>query len=86
MRNSNSSALFFAFVIFLGAISGSIVGDILGNMTKLNFIKHVYHIGTGSPMTIDLKVMTFTLGFNFGINIMSIIGMILAIIILYRKH
>lgn len=73
------------FMIFLGAICGSILGDVIGNnLSILNFLKESYAIGTSTPTVLNLKILSLTLGLNFNINIMTIIGIIMAII-LYRK-
>ena len=74
------------FVIILGAVSGSILGDILGNnISQLSFLKAAYSIGTAAPLIVNLKIFVLTLGFNFNINIMTIIGTIMAIM-LYRRY
>ncbi len=77
---------FMWFVIILGAVSGSILGEILGtSFQSMSFLKSAYSIGTYSPLVLNLKVLVLTLGLNFNINIMTIIGTIMAII-LYKKY
>lgn len=77
---------YFIFLILLGGIGGTIVGDVIGTKFKnLYFLKSVYTIGTSKPISLDLKVLILTLGVNLNINIITIIGIILAIM-LYRKH
>lgn len=74
------------FIILLGAISGNFIGDILGNSVKtLSFLKITYPIGTSSPLVLNLKVVKLTLGIDFSMNLMGIVGIILAIV-LYRKY
>ena len=86
MKSAERRNRYFIFFILIGAISGSFIGEILGNnINALRFLKDTYTIGMGTPMLIDLKVLAVTFGINFNINIMSIIGIILAII-LYRKY
>lgn len=86
MKSAERRNQYFIFFILIGAISGSFIGEILGdNINALNFLKNTYTIGMGTPMLIDIKVLAVTFGINFNINIMSIIGIILAII-LYRKY
>lgn len=69
----------------IGCIGGSLVGDVLGeHFTQIEFLKKAYSIGTTKPLVIDLKVLSFTLGLNFNVNIMAVVGIIMAIII-YSK-
>ncbi|MBP1744299.1 MAG: hypothetical protein H6Q58_1277 [Firmicutes bacterium] len=86
MKVSSNGKGFMWFIIILGAVSGSIIGDIVGNnVSWLSFLKASYSIGTQAPLVLDLKVLVLTLGLNFKINIMSIIGTIMAII-LYKRY
>ncbi|WP_376769030.1 DUF4321 domain-containing protein [Clostridium psychrophilum] len=86
MKSAERKNTSFIFFIMLGAISGSFIGELLGNnMNALDFLKSTYTIGMSKPMLMDFKVFAITFGINFNINIMSIIGIVLAII-LYRKY
>ena len=86
MKSAERRNSYFIFFILIGAISGSFIGGLLGdNINALRFLKSTYTIGMASPMVIDFKVLAVTFGMNFNINIMSIIGVVLAII-LYRKY
>lgn len=83
---SRGSKGLFWFVILLGAISGTIVGEVLGNSIKsLSFFNKFYAIGTSKPFVLDLKFMILTLGINFNINVMTILFIIAAIVI-YRRY
>lgn len=85
MKGSGKSTGFLIFVILLGAIFGSLIGDLLGtNIKALQFLKNVYSIGTSNPLTLNLKVLSLSFGINFNINLMSIFGIVLAIIS-YRR-
>jgi uncharacterized protein DUF4321 len=85
MGRNNRRVGFLIFIIIIGAITGTFIGDILGtNFEFLKFLKYSYQIGF-KPVPLDLHVLLITLGINIRINIMSIIGIILAIII-YRKY
>jgi hypothetical protein len=85
MRGSEKSKSFIFFIIILGAICGSLIGDLLGsNIKYLSVLKNGYNIGTKNPLVLDLKILSISFGINFSISLMTIIGIILAII-LYRK-
>jgi hypothetical protein len=86
MRNTSGRTVFFVFIVFLGAIAGSLIGDLIGsNIKSLNFLRSVYTIGTSQPIYLNLKVIGITFGINFNLNIMTIIGVIVAIILI-RKY
>lgn len=86
MKNGVNRTGLLIFIILIGAILGKFVGDILSSNIKIfSFLKASYPIGTSAPFIIDLKVLSITFGLNFNISIMSIIGIILAII-LFRKR
>lgn len=71
-RTKNYLAKFF--IILMGVILGGLVGEILGSVPGLSFIKTGVQIGITSPITINLMVVEFTLGLIFKINVMSIVG------------
>jgi hypothetical protein len=86
VRNGENRVGMLIFIILIGAISGRFIGDILSSNIKVfSFLKTSYSIGTSAPFIIDLKVLSITFGLNFNINIMSILGIILAII-LFKKR
>jgi hypothetical protein len=86
VRGAEKSISFLWFVILLGAVCGSLIGDILGgDLSILSFLRNSYVVGMSTPIVLNLKVMVLTLGLNFNINIMTIIGIIMAII-LYRRY
>jgi ADP-ribosylglycohydrolase len=72
--------------IFLGAILGSVLGDAIGNnLDFLSLLKDSYSVGMPKPLVLNLKVLAVTFGVDFKINIMTIVGIIMAII-LYRRY
>ncbi len=87
MKESGSFGKLFIFIVLIGAIAGTLIGDIAGsNFAILGFLKtSSYAFGTSAPITLNLRVITVTFGINFYINLMTIIGIIVAII-LYRKY
>lgn len=86
MKGAEKRIGFLWFFILLGAICGSLLGDAIGNsLSFLSLFKNSYSVGMSQPMVLNLKVMVLTLGINFRINIMTILGIIMAII-LYRRY
>jgi hypothetical protein len=86
VRNGENRVGMLIFIILIGAISGRFIGDILSSNIKVfSFLKTSYSIGTSAPFSIDLKGLSVTFGLNFNINIMSMLGIVLAII-LFRKR
>lgn len=86
MKGTVKSTAFLWFLILLGAVAGSLIGDAIGSrISILQFLKDSYEIGARTPLVLNLKILTLTVGINFNINIMTIIGVIVAII-LYRRY
>lgn len=79
MKRGNS--IYFIVLILVGSIIGSILGKVFSNY--LPILNYGETIGFG-PTTIDLNVITLTLGFSANLTLAGIIGIILAIIA-YRK-
>ncbi|GKU23384.1 DUF4321 domain-containing protein [Clostridium folliculivorans] len=86
MKAGSRNVGILIFFIFLGLLLGSLAGEILGDkFGSLKFLKTSYSIGTPTPVALDLKVFLLTIGMSIKINILSIIGVILAII-LYKRY
>lgn len=86
MGTNNKDIKYFILLILLGGISGTFLGELIGdNFKVVEFLKTMYSLGTTSPIILDLKVLSLTFGIKFNVNIMSMVGIILAIIV-YRKR
>ena len=70
--------------IFAGLVVGGLIGEVAGNIDFLWWLSYGQSFGLSSPIVLDLNVMELTFGLMIKINIASIIGLIVAII-LYRK-
>ncbi len=67
--------------IFLGAIIGGVLGELVSVILPGGVVKDFFtrSISIGfSPVTLNLVLMTFTLGFTFKLNIIGVIGLIVA--------
>lgn len=74
------------FLIFLlsGLVIGGLLGEIANNVDFLSWLSYGENFGLANPIELDLSVLKITFGLAFNINVASILGMILAVLI-YRK-
>lgn len=81
IREKNSWVL----LVFLlcGIVIGGLLGELANSVSWLSWLSYGKTFGFSS-VTLDLGVLQLTLGLMIKINIASIIGIIIAIII-YRK-
>ncbi|QSX06207.1 DUF4321 domain-containing protein [Sedimentibacter sp. zth1] len=75
------SSIAWIIVILAGSIFGNIIGTAFSKYAPL--LTFGESIGFG-PMTVDLNIIKFTIGFNASLTISAIIGIILAILIYKR--
>lgn len=74
-------------VLLLFVLCGIVVGGLIGELTKntsLSWLSYGQSFGLSNPVTLDIGILQLTFGIMFKINISSIIGLILGVI-LYRK-
>ncbi len=76
----------WVFLIFI--LSGIVLGGLLGVLAEkvswLWWLSYGEEFGLTDPVVLDLSVLKITFGLWIKINVASIIGMILAVLI-YRK-
>ena len=70
--------------ILSGLVIGGLLGDLAGSVDWLWWLSFGEEFGLQSPIVLDLSVVTITFGLMIKINIASIIGVIIALLI-YRK-
>lgn len=77
---------FWILLIFLlsGLVIGGLLGEIASKVDWLWWLSYGERFGISSPIELDLNVIKITFGLMFKINISSIIGMAIAILV-YRK-
>ena len=75
--------------IILGAILGGILGELLRGVNALEsimpYLVHTYPVFIMQPATVDLYVIQLTIGLSLTPNLMSILGIVLALI-LFRRY
>lgn len=74
--------------IFIGAMLGGVLGEILRSISPEGPLRNTFtegfHIGITPPVTLDLRIISFTIGFTFRANLLTLLGGILGIYI--YKH
>lgn len=75
-----------ALVFLLGVVLGSVVGELIGLLLpEGNVIRELFTTGkefSMSPVTFNLIVFTFTIGFSIKVNLISVLGIILVALLL----
>ena len=76
------------WILVLFILSGLVIGGLLGNLAAsvdwLWWLSFGEEFGLENPIVLDLSVVTITFGLMIKINIASIIGVIIALLV-YRK-
>ena len=76
------------WILILFILSGLVIGGLLGELaSKVDFLwwlSYGQSFGLSSPLELDLNIVKLTFGLMFKINISSILGMVIAIIIYHK--
>ncbi len=79
---------FCILFLMVGAVIGGVLGELLRSVDALQsfvpYLVSTHPILNLAPFTLNLYVMSFTLGFSLSLNIMSILGLLIALY-LFRK-
>lgn len=70
--------------ILSGLVVGGLIGELAGRVDFLWFLSYGQSFGLSTPLELDLNIIKITFGLMVKINIASIIGLIVAVL-LYRK-
>lgn len=70
--------------ILSGLVIGGLLGELAGQVDFLWWLSYGQSFGLETPISLNLNIVQITFGLMFKINIASIIGLIIAILI-YRK-
>ena len=75
-------------ILTLFILAGIVIGGLLGELTKdvsfLSWLSYGKDFGLSDPLVLDLGVLVLTFGLMIKINVASIIGVIIAVVI-YKK-
>ena len=76
------------WILLVFLLSGLVIGGLLGEIALevewLKWLAYGQSFGLTSPVQLDLGVVMLTFGLMLKINVASIVGMIIAIVV-YRK-
>lgn len=75
------SLAFIIFIIVLGAMIGTAIGEVLGLILPTGVVKEFFLKSASAsvgPATLNIILITLTLGFTFKINITGVIGVLIA--------
>ena len=88
MAKKLDSVIVLLVIVILGALIGSVIGEVIGTLAPGGYLEKVFskgvNPGIAPPAVLDLKVITLTLGLTLKINLASLLGIALALLI-YRK-
>jgi len=66
-------------IVIAGPMLGSVFADAVGQFTYLAPLGHSVAFGVDPPITLDLRVLTLTLGFTIRLNLAIVAGIIAAV-------
>lgn len=81
MRSRDRNPWLLLLLLLVGLVIGGVIGDIFRDSIK--WLGYSKSIGI-SPTTLDLNVIKLTFGFTMSINLASIIGIVIALLIFSR--
>lgn len=78
----NSRLWILVVLLMTGAVVGSIIGEIVGrNWPNLGILAQGFRVGITPPYTLDLNVLTVTLGFSLHLNVLG--GIVVLVLLLW---
>ncbi len=88
MAKKLDSVAVLLVILVLGALIGSVIGEVIVTLAPGGKLEKVFsrwrNPGIAPPVVLDLKVITLTFGLTMKINLASLLGIVLALLI-YRK-
>lgn len=88
MARQLGGAAVLLIILILGALIGSVIGEVIGALAPGGYAEAILakgiSPGIAPPAVLDLKVLTVTLGVTMRINLASVLGIALALLI-YRR-
>ena len=81
-----SDKRYWVFLIFLfsGIIIGGLLGELASQISFLSWLAYGKSFGLTEPLVLDINILKVSFGFLVELNVASIIGIIIAML-LYKK-
>jgi hypothetical protein len=75
-------------VVVVGLVVGSLLGELVGGLAGPGRLKdlltHGPTIGLTPPSTLDLRLLSVTFGIVFKVNVVGVLGIIVALLVVRR--
>jgi Domain of unknown function (DUF4321) len=74
-------------IVVAGLVVGSLLGELLGSLATgwlQDFLTKGPTIGLTPPVTVDLRLLAFTLGVAFKVNVVGVVGILISALTLRR--
>ena len=84
MATKDRGKIISILFVLAGLVIGGLIGDVASNVDWLSWLSFGQEFGLTEPLTLNLNVMVITFGLVIKINIASIIGVAIALLI-YKK-
>lgn len=84
MSASSKGKWTLLLILLSGIVLGGFLGHLCRDISWLSWLSYGQTFGLSSPVVLDLGVLVLTFGLTITINIASILGIVLGIVI-YKK-
>jgi len=85
VAKKTESVVALVVILILGALIGSVMGEVIGALAPGGFIEAIFSKGIAPgitpPAVLDLRVVTLTVGATVRINLASVLGIALALLV-----
>ncbi|HOB19572.1 MAG TPA: DUF4321 domain-containing protein [Candidatus Atribacteria bacterium] len=81
-RSTGKLLLFLLCGIIIGTLTGKILADYISHPIFLNTVT----LGTPKPLELDLAIMSVVFGLNLRINLGTVAGVIIGLILYFRTR
>jgi len=72
---------YIIFIIIIGALIGTAIGEVIGVLLPAGVVQDFFLRSASAkigPGTIDIILLSFTLGFSFKLNVTGVLGILIA--------